>query len=100
MRKRIIAAAVVATIAAGGGLLTAAGNSSTAAGGRISNGLILTIVPTNRGPLHGCSNACTGDSLVWDFIYVTNTNALTNATGFSTRSRATFPNAYAVSTID
>ena len=59
-----------------------------------------TVVATNRGPVRSCSTfpTCPPETIAWLFIYVENTNRLTNLNAGTTR--ATLPNAFAISSVD
>jgi hypothetical protein len=90
----LTASALIAVLVTGG----AAAPSARAAS--LTNGLFAYVVTTNPGPLPPCAGTgdCSAANTVWDFIHVVNTNQLTNRlTGLS---RATWPNSFAVSSVD
>ncbi|HEY3050873.1 MAG TPA: hypothetical protein VGJ40_04045 [Gaiellaceae bacterium] len=93
-RRLLLAVALIGATAAAVTVPFAASSESGT-----ESGLRAYVVPTNRGPIPACSDVsvCTPASITRLFIYVANTNRLTNETG---GSRETFPNAYVVSSID
>jgi len=95
--------AVAGTIAAGvliAVLVTGGAAAPSARAASLTNGLFAYVATTNPGPLPPCTGDgdCTAANTVWDFIHVVNANHLTNR--LTGGNRATWPNTFAVSSVD
>jgi len=100
--RRLVTSGAVA-LAAGTLIMFLVGGGAAAPSARaasITNGLIAYVQSTSPGPLTTCTAAapCTTANSVWDFIHIINANQLTNRVGGLNRD--TWPNSFAVSSID
>jgi hypothetical protein len=90
-RRLLLAVALIGATAAAVTVPFAASSESST-----HNRLSVDVVATNRGPLPACSDTCTPENFVQNFIYIKNKNELTNEGG----RRDTLPNAFVVSSVD
>jgi hypothetical protein len=90
-RLRFVVAAVLLAAVASALVFVPAAIESTS-----GNGLFAYVRAGTRGPLSACeSNAA--NCTVWDYIYVSNLNQVSNAAGGTTRG--TLPNSYVVNSV-
>jgi hypothetical protein len=97
-RRLLPAIALSAALAAGALILVPASSEGST---QDNNRLFAYVVPNKHGSLPACSedgSNCTSANTVTYFIYVANANRLPDLFGGLTR--ATLPNAYAVSSVD
>lgn len=100
MRRLLLAAAAIAAAVVTAAVVRGGAATSSARADSFTNGLLAYVVATNPGPVPPCvgNGDCTAANTVWDFIHIVNANQLTNRlTGLN---RATWPNSFAVSSID
>jgi hypothetical protein len=94
-RQLIAATVALAAIAAALTIVPAAVEASA------SNGLFAYVVPATRGPVPACredGSDCGPANAVWNYIYIANSNRITNNAGGT--SRETLPNSYVVTSVD
>jgi len=97
--KPVVALASLLVAAAAAAALALPAASRTTVETNQQANLHAYVVASNPGPLPPCSgNDCTAANVVQDLIHVVNRSSLTHWNGFTTR--ATVPNAFAVSSVD
>lgn len=98
--KRLVVVVAAVFVAAVFTAVVVKDDASSASGQAFTHGLVAYVAATNPGPLPPCTGNgdCTAANTVWHFIHIVNANQLTNRlTGLN---RATWPNSFAVSSID
>jgi hypothetical protein len=75
----------------------------SAMGSSSSHGLYLFVVPNNQGPVTACydpsGTTCPASTMIRHFLYVANTNPLTNFTD-RPATRESVPNAFVINSVD